>query len=182
MNKDRWNELNSGVCWSIMFALASLVMSIVALVNKCPRCGDNLGFDYLGIIIAILALMVTFLVGWQIFSLINIKGIEDRVKEANNQVNKNFGELCSEMSCCFAGDKTMIHAVISFTIHALIYYSSIGDFEQCEREIESLCDVDKTQVSLPKLNSMFHRMTGEIKHPEKIKNFHKLTEFINSSF
>ncbi len=80
MKNDKWLDLTNGVCWSIIFSLAAIIMSIVALAHTHPRSlySDNsktvvLGFDYIGVIVAILALLVTFLVAWQIWQTIASK-------------------------------------------------------------------------------------------------------------
>lgn len=66
--ESRWVDLSNGVAWAIIFSLAAIIMSICTLAHKCPReYGEGkLGFDYLGVIVGILALLVTFLVAWQI--------------------------------------------------------------------------------------------------------------------
>lgn len=48
----------------------SIVLSIVAICRCCPRSG---GLDYLGCIVGILALLVTALIGWQIFNIVSIE-------------------------------------------------------------------------------------------------------------
>lgn len=92
MNNNKWLELTNGVCWSIIFSIAAIIMSIAALADTHPRTlysDDNktiiLGFDYIGVIVAILALLVTFLVAWQIYNSIDSK---DRIKEVERKVHK----------------------------------------------------------------------------------------------
>lgn len=80
MKSDKWFELTNGVCWSIIFSLAAIIMSIAALARTHPRVlhsNDDsavvLGFDYIGVIVAILALLVTFLVAWQIYNTLKVE-------------------------------------------------------------------------------------------------------------
>ena len=49
-----------------------VIISVTSLVMVSPR-NNNLGFDYIGVIIGLLSLIVTILIGWQIYSTINIK-------------------------------------------------------------------------------------------------------------
>lgn len=52
----------------------SLLFSIAVLCRYCPRIvePDNLGFDYMGVIVGALSLLIGFLVGWQIYKTIEI--------------------------------------------------------------------------------------------------------------
>lgn len=56
---------NKTLIWiSFGASIISLVMSIIVLVNYCPT--QNLQFDYMGVIVGILALLVTALIGAQV--------------------------------------------------------------------------------------------------------------------
>lgn len=64
--------------------IISIIISITSLSIVAPR-SKNLDFDYIGIIIGLLSLIVTILIGWQIYSTINIKNliykeIDDKLK------------------------------------------------------------------------------------------------------
>lgn len=91
MKNDKWLDLTNGVCWSIIFSLAAIIMSIVALADTHPRVlysADGkavvLGFDYIGVIVAILALLVTFLVAWQIYNSLSVKRRTDIIERNLN--------------------------------------------------------------------------------------------------
>lgn len=70
---------------NIIFVLISIfntVSCIITLCVICPRV-DNIGFDYLGVIVGVLALLVTILIGWNIFSVLDFK------KEILNKIEEN---------------------------------------------------------------------------------------------
>lgn len=54
--------------------IISVIISITSLAIVSPR-NKNLDFDYIGVIIGLLSLIVTILIGWQIYSTINIKNM-----------------------------------------------------------------------------------------------------------
>lgn len=62
--------------------------SIILLCVICPRFinNENLGFDYMGVIVAILSLLVTLLVAWQIFQTIDLRkkvdSVDDKLKDS----------------------------------------------------------------------------------------------------
>lgn len=82
MKNDKWLDLTNGVCWSIIFSLAAIIMSIVAVANKCPRF--NLEFDYLGLLVGILSLLVTALLGWNIYQVIDLKRAKQEIEDIHH--------------------------------------------------------------------------------------------------
>lgn len=50
----------------------SLVLSVVAVCVACCHTPD-LGLDYQGVIVGVLSLLVTVLIGWNIYSVIDLK-------------------------------------------------------------------------------------------------------------
>lgn len=83
MNKD--NSTNSKfktVIWRLVAAIA-LVLSIIAICGLYYRTTD-LGIDYIGIIVGILAILVTCLVAWNIYSVIDAN---KKIDEMRNELN-----------------------------------------------------------------------------------------------
>lgn len=71
--------------WIISFI--DFILCIVLLCFVCPRVSgpDNLGFDYIGVIVGILSLLVTLLIGWNIYSTIDIK---EQIQSIKNNTNR----------------------------------------------------------------------------------------------
>ena len=58
----------------------SLTLSGISICQTCPR--TDLGFDYMGVIVGILSLLVGLLVGWNIYNALDLnKKISDSVKK-----------------------------------------------------------------------------------------------------
>ena len=56
----------------------ALVISIVALCRVAPRLNDSgLAFDYMGVIVGVLSILVTALLGWNIYQVIDIRSIKN---------------------------------------------------------------------------------------------------------
>ena len=66
--------------------ILSLIISVIALAVALPR-PNNLGIDYLGIIVAIISLATAFAVGFQIW---NALSLENRLKGLKTQVEKEY--------------------------------------------------------------------------------------------
>lgn len=61
---------------SLVLGAAGLTCGIIALCNMVPR--ENSEFDYLGLLVGILSLLVLFTVGWQIYTIIDTKSTVDK--------------------------------------------------------------------------------------------------------
>lgn len=81
--------------YTLILSVVATVISIVAICHVYPS-SQSLDFDYLGLIVGILSLLVTGLLGWQIFNFFSIenrlKKLESFSDDFNNSVtnlNKN---------------------------------------------------------------------------------------------
>ena len=81
---DYYTELSSGIAWSMFCSFAAIIMAIIALAKCAPS--SQLHADYIGVIVGILALLVTALVGWQIYYAI---GMQEAVKKFD-RLQKDF--------------------------------------------------------------------------------------------
>lgn len=67
--------------WSNCLSITAIICSVVAICVSLPSAPE-LGIDYIGVIVGILSLLVTMLIGWQIWNVIAID------KKIRNEVNK----------------------------------------------------------------------------------------------
>ena len=68
-------------------SIVALIIAVVALCRTCPRT-VSLSFDYLGVIVGVLSVLVTVVIGWNIYSILDIKRLRS---EISNEI-KNLGE------------------------------------------------------------------------------------------
>lgn len=85
---------------SACISILALVLSIVSLLISLPRC-RNLGFDYLGFIVAVLSIIAAFAIGFQIWSAISVESkiqkseeklrqiIYSNIEESKNEIHQN---------------------------------------------------------------------------------------------
>lgn len=80
----------------IIYAIIAILLtfSIISLCNSLPR---NSGMDYIGVIVGILSLLVTILIGWNIYTVVDFNrknnSIERRVQEATNVLNVEINHI-----------------------------------------------------------------------------------------
>lgn len=72
---------------TLILSAISIMVSVAALCRTYPHTSD-LGMDYQGVIVGMLALLVTVLIGWQIYTAINVKEELKDIKDLRREINK----------------------------------------------------------------------------------------------
>lgn len=83
--------------YSFWISIVSLLLSIGAVVYVAPREGE-LSFDYLGLIVGVLALLVTALLAWQIYNAVSFHVKMDDLDERFTNLHDSCQKVVDE---CF---------------------------------------------------------------------------------
>ena len=81
-------ELNKKVNWSIVLSIVALIFVAIMFVLWCCNVGgfSAVNLDtFVGVIVALLAIIVTLVLGWQIFNIFELKNKIDEVNELKKQ-------------------------------------------------------------------------------------------------
>lgn len=84
-----------GLSW--ILCSVSLALSVAAVCMAYHHTPD-LGFDYQGVIVGVLSLLVTVLVGWNIYSVLDLKGTKDRICEMEAELKKDMDKVIQNAS------------------------------------------------------------------------------------
>lgn len=68
-------------------SIISLMLSLISICIAAYRTPE-LGFDYQGMIVGVLSLLITILIGWQIYTTINVKEELDGIKDIRKEIDK----------------------------------------------------------------------------------------------
>lgn len=143
----------------------SILVSIIALCRTYPHTSD-LGMDYQGIIVGILALLVTVLIGWNIYTIIDFnkarKDVDDMKKKMDKQEmeiytrsEKNLIEfhMTVFMSSVSKDNKDYKDAyqIVHSGLSAMIHQSRIGLYDQCEIIARAIL-AEKETISMMKIS------------------------------
>ena len=83
--------------WSNCLSIAAIICSVVAICVSL-QSAPELGIDYIGVIVGILSLLVTMLIGWQIWNVIAIdKKIDGKVKQTSDSLTESINVTKKEM-------------------------------------------------------------------------------------
>lgn len=84
--------------WSCYLSVGAIIISMVAIIIAAPRY-TPVSIDYLGVIAGILSILVTTLLGWQIWTVISIdKKINDKIQELSKKIDVRFNNLASSFT------------------------------------------------------------------------------------
>ena len=81
--------------------MVSLIVSIAVLVNYCPT--QNLQFDYMGVIVGILALLVTSLIGAQVGQYIFV---DKRIEGISSKITRTIARKVAQEEARIVAQKT----------------------------------------------------------------------------
>lgn len=170
------------------------IISIAALCRTFYRDVD-LGVDYIGIIVGVLAALCTVLIGWQIYTLIDfndreeknqndiaalrdiLKGFRENGNRGDYLLYDNLSELCENILSKNTGN--LLFERLHYKINAINYSSKIEQFDVCEQGIDVLkLFIARYDIALTnEQQKRLLRFACLIPNQNRIKNF---TDLINA--
>lgn len=175
------------VSWiALGLSVISIVMSIIAICTSYPHNAE-LGFDYQGVIVAILSLLVTVLLGWNIYTLIDMRGIRNDINEissgASFMIQKNMAVTESTNWMIYHYlllGKDPLGLDYRFLYHgiACLYHTSqFHDINTCNAIVKALleCITNPKSITITKngKNDILKLLNG-VKQTDKIDGFLEL--------
>lgn len=170
----------------------SLVLSIVAVCVACFRTG-SLSFDYQGVIVGVLSLLVTVLIGWNIYNLIDInntrKAVKDLLSDTSLKLNKNMA--ITEHSFWMLYHYLLIgkdpigldYRFVHHGIACLFHASNFNDIGLCNTIVKAMleCIKDPQNIKFTKNNKAeILKLMTMIKNVDKIEGYLELIKRVSN--
>ena len=76
--------------------MVAIIISIIAISKVAPT--QSVNFDYLGAIIGVLSFLVTLLIGYQIYTVINVKEELKEVRKAREEIDNQMQKIADKLS------------------------------------------------------------------------------------
>ena len=76
--------------------MVAKIISIIAISKVAPT--QSVNFDYLGAIIGVLSFLVTLLIGYQIYTVINVKEELKEVRKAREEIDNQMQKIADKLS------------------------------------------------------------------------------------
>lgn len=189
------------ICSYILSSVA-IVLSIVAICISLPR--TDMSFDYLGLITGILGMLVTVLVGWNIYMIIDFKQEKEKlqqyfdeqkteVRSVGNDVMATFMSQLSHSSFLersvadvyaqLMGLHGLTPLSFEYLFHllgAIVSASQAENYDACNSWIKEINLVlTSSQVAVPvSCKQQLMKAMMQISHSEKIKDFEEMVNLL----
>ena len=141
------------------------------------------------ITIGVLSMLVLVLIGWQVYTLLDIRKIHKEVNSKRLQVN-----LESERNMCVSalalsdfyysllvdeGAESKEFKYVNYRIAALLHSSRLYDYDTCSAIVRALLESITDKLRLSKYNkSLLLHLLQKVEQTNKIENFQSLLRLI----
>lgn len=184
-------KVNRKVQLLLWGCVVSLLVSVISLCVAAYR-SPNLDFDYMGILVGILSLLVTILLAWNIYSVIDLRSIKKEFEDMQVDYYMKV-QNTNAMTCHALGDfyySVMMkneplginYQFLYYRISEINHLSNIGNYIFCNALIDSLL----TMYVEPELTSMTKSsrdrlisLLSECKGKENLPQIHNLISIIS---
>lgn len=85
--------------YSLIFSVVAIILSIVAICMSMPR--KDVTFDYLGLIIGIQGVLVTVLIGWNIYMIVDFRQEKEKLQQYFEEQKKSVSSVGSDVMATF---------------------------------------------------------------------------------
>lgn len=177
---------------TLILSAISIMVSVAALCRTYPHTSD-LGMDYQGVIVGILALLVTAVIGLNIYTLVDFNNSKKRVEELEKEIvdGSNTGLATSAFDVfmiyhylLFKRDSSGLeYRFLSTGLYCIKHLSIIGDIEMCNKVANIITDNILSTKNITMNRELKEELLStlvEVKEPKSIENFHKVAEIVAS--
>ena len=155
-------ESRNWIAWiALGLSVIAIIVSIIAICIACPHVPE-LGFDYQGVVVGILALLVTALLGWNIYTLIDMKSIRDDINkistgalfniQKNMAVTENSNWMIYHYLLLNKDPLGLEYRFIELGVASLFHTSQFSDIITCNAIVKGLleCITNPKSITITK--------------------------------
>lgn len=190
---DAKSMYNVATCM-IVVSIISTTVSIGALIMAFPNY-ENTSYDYHGGLVNILAILVTILMGWNIYSIIDFNRRKNEVNSLHFAVNQALAEMSkwnnnsdgiTEFSFVYVyqhllsikASPEMYDRFLQHSISALKYFSYSKELNLCRDLVRSLLLIPKEISIAQDTKTSCLKTLHLIPEPDKIEGFYEVVELV----
>lgn len=178
-----------------MKRILPILISIIALIISCYAafvCDKRIEADWMGVLVGVLSLLVTAVIGVNIYTIVDFNRATKEVKRLKNEIDKQETEIYAQ------SEKNLIefymsvflmyiskedkdykdsYQIVLSGLSAMIHQSRIGLYDQCEITARSIL-VEKEIISMLKISKLSKeallKMMLDIKDAHRIGCYYDL--------
>lgn len=168
-------------------SVLAILISLVALFLSFIRC-EPLHVDWAGVLVGCLAILVTVLLGWQIYTAININATLTEIDKQKEAIHVE-----SEVKSCLISmslsdfyyhlltnkvEDDLVFKYINQKIESLLHASNIGNMDLCNIITKTLLEtIPPGSVFLSEYNKkLLFDLLSRVKRTDEIKGYMELVK------
>ena len=181
--------------WLVVLSIVNGVLAALTLVLVClvlPRV--EVDFDYLGFLVGVLGVLFAVVLGYNIYSIIDLRGLieqnrqnAEEIKKQRRELNSSLVRLESELGAVYyqlrfvPNDVNLVRNSLIHLISAVKITAQDGEFPACCEMIEQIQGFYKDGGKiLEKDKDFLNECLQEVPDKDKIANYDKLKGVIDS--
>lgn len=179
-----------------VLSIIAMVASVSALVVSLCRI-EPVTAEWLGLLVGILGMLTSVLLGWQVFSIINLRGMEGKLKALEEVSRKGDSEAIGKAYDGIATlyitsipdeNKTQeevisnhLYGYVLFSTLSMVTHSEAGKYEYCESTIGHLLKMnwDRLKINEKQRDNLFD-VAVKITSHGNIKNYPDYLRWIST--
>lgn len=176
----------------IISCVVSAMLSISAVCISLLRC-EPITMDWMGVLVGVLSFLVTILLGWQIYTLIDIQKIQKDVKRNKAEANMNMEKRIAEAHCALwlfyqskiegaqQDKQLLLYACLQSGISAMLHFALCEDYKMAGSCCSSLVLLKETIIHTKLERDMVHSQVQvllSIQNPNKILGYGELLSIL----
>ncbi len=159
-----------------------LISVLIAGISLCISLirAEPFEIELVGVLATILSMLVTVLIGWNIYTVVNVKSIEDKIKENNSANEKEQFKALSLLYLEIAQTNLTIDSLknnIAYKhniLKSILFAEKSNDFETCDK-IEQF--LKSTRIATRKLSEEELEKISQMKRKINKINLKKIGDF-----
>lgn len=181
--------------WLVVLSIVNGVLAVLTLVLVClvlPRV--EVDFDYLGFLVGVLGVLFAVVLGYNIYSIIDLRGLIEQnrqnaegIKKQRRDLNSSLVQLESELGAVYyqlrfvPKDVNLVRNSLVHLIAAVKITAQDGEFSDCCEMIEQIQEFYKDGGEILENDKDFLKeCLQEVPDKDKIANYDKLKGVVDS--
>lgn len=172
----------------IVLCAVSISLSLAALCISFFRC-EPITMDWMGVLVGVLSFLVTILLGWQIFTLLDIQKIQREVKRKDEDIykrsEKNLAETHMALWAFYLTNMTegdiaenSHYGFVQSGVATIVHFSRCGDYAKADSVASRLIQfLPKLKIQEPSgefFDTCLKSLVSAVESPNKIPKFEEL--------
>lgn len=172
------NRITTGImCLCLLGVLVVIMFSICIGISTPSKSPD--------ILVSILGVLVTALMGWQIYTLIDLhntrESFEKMKDDIKREINSHVADTYANFADVYCFQSEYYYRTFCL-LQRIVYLSKNKEYDKCEQVAQTILKFSLNHEIEQFQHDMIYDLIEQVENPNKIKSWRKLCKFIDTYF